>query len=234
MSSTAVTTDPTLSGPIPSGPPRTRRIAGALCLPAMFVALIATGPLDPFDDQATARVQLAALPGHVGEVRALGYVELLAALLSMGVVLAFAGLTRGRGRGLGNAGVLLGVLGSLGMTLVAVHHWVLAALGAVPPTEGGRVVDRLDSVAGPAILPMMLAMPVALLLFAIAGHRAGFVPVPALVLAVLFFVGEWVPALPGGELGPLVLGLVAFTWVAVTVLRQSPDPSYAPAEPSFA
>lgn len=201
------------------GPPRFRNVVGAASMPLMVLALMATGPLDPFDDQARASVQLGQLSGHVGEVKILGFVELLAGLLFAGVVLAFAGHTRGRGRGLGNAGVVFGILGVAGMALIAVHHWLYVAVSDLPRHDAVAVIDRLDATAGPAVLPMLMAAPVALVLFAIAGHRAGFVPWPALLLSIAFFVGELVPGLPGGELAPLVLELVALTWVAVTLVR---------------
>jgi hypothetical protein len=78
-------------------------------------------------------------------------------------------------------------------------------------------MGRLDSLAGPEVLPMIVAMPIAMLLFGIAGFRAGFVPRPALVLLVLFFVGELVPGVPGGEAGPLVLALAALGWTGWVV-----------------
>jgi hypothetical protein len=201
------------------GPPRFRHVLGAVCMPLLVVALLATGPLDPFDDSAKASVQLTQLPGHLVEVRVLGYVELLAAFLFGAVVLAFAGHTRARGRGVANAGVVFGILGVMGMALVAVHHWILVSVGTLAHADGVKVVDRLDTVAGPAILPMMMSAPIALLLFAIAGHRAGFVPLPAFLLSIAWFVGELVPVLPGGELVPLVLELVAMSWIAVTLIR---------------
>jgi hypothetical protein len=213
------------------GPDGVRRIAGALCLPALFVALLATGPLDPFDDQAAPAVQLRQVPGHVGLVRALGWVELVSAALAVGVVLCWAGLTRGRGRGVANVGVVLGALGSVGLALVGVHHWVLAALDGAP--GGAAALTRLDEIAGPGIVALMFATPVALLLFTIAGFRAGLVPVPVLVLMVLFMLGELTPGLPGGELVPLVVGLVAQVWTAVALLRG--EPAAAPvAQPALA
>ncbi len=84
------------------------------------------------------------------------------------------------------------------------------------------MVDQLDSAAGPAVLPLLMAAPVALVLFAVAGHRAGFVPLPALLLTIAFFVGELVPSLPGGELVPLLLELVALSWTAWSLLRHVP------------
>ena len=200
------------------GPPRFRHVIGAVCLPLLVVALLATGPLDPFDDSAKASVQLTQLRGHVTGVTALGYVELLAAFLFGAVVLAFAGHTRARGRGVANVGVVFGILGVMGLSLVAVHHWILVSVGTLSAADGVKVVDRLDTVAGPAILPMLMSAPVALLLFVIAGHRAGFVPLPALLLGIASFLGELVPGLPGGELVPLLLELVAMTWIAVALL----------------
>ena len=37
---------------------------------------------------------------------------------------------------------------------------------------------------------------------------------------VMFFVGELVPRLPGGELIPLLVGLVGAVWVATEVIRR--------------
>ncbi len=164
-------------------------------------------------------MQLGQLPGHVGQVTTLGSIELVAALLFGGLVLAFVGLTRGRGRGLGNAGAVFGVMGVVGMALIAVHHWLYVAVAPLPRGTAVAVVDRLDHAAGPEIFLLFVSAPIALLLFAIAGFRAGFVPVPALVLTIAFFVGELVPGLPGGELIPLLLLLVALSWIAWSLVR---------------
>lgn len=211
-------------------PPRLRRIAGAVCMVGLPLSLLATGPLDPFDDSAKPSVQLAQVPGHVGQIRALGWVELLAGALMIGVLLAFAGLTRGRGRGVANAAVVVGALATLGLVLVGVHHWVLAALDGEP--NGGRILDRLDTVSGPAVLLLIMLGPLALLLLAIAGFRAGFVPLPALVLVALSFLGELAPSLPGGELVPLLLLLVGFGWTAATVVRRPVVPALSSQQPS--
>ena len=157
----------------------------------------------------------------------LGGIELVAALLFGGLVLAFAGLTRGRGRGLGNAGAVFGVMGVVGMSLIAVHHWLYVAVAPLPRTTAVAVVDRLDHAAGPEIFLLFVAAPVAVLLFVLAGFRAGFVPMPALVLTIAFFLGELVPGLPGGELVPLLLMLVAQSWIAWGLVRHSEELSDA-------
>lgn len=225
MTTHLVETTPARTDWTTTAPPRLRRVVGAVCLPATFLAMLATGPLDPFDDEATAAVQLGQLHGHVATVHALAQVELLAAALAAGLVLAFAGLTRGRGRGLANAGVVLGVLGVLGMALVAVNHLVLAALADQPVAVGAQIVDALHAGAGPVALVALMAMPLAMVLLASAGFRAGFVPAPAFALALAFFVGELVPGLPGGEVGPLLLGLLAFGWTAVVIIRGGQETS---------
>jgi hypothetical protein len=211
-------------------PSRLRRLAGAACMVGLPLSLLATGPLDPFDDQAKASVQLGQVPGHLGQIRALGWVELLSAALMIGVLLAFAGLTRGRGRGVANAGVVVGALATLGLVLVGVHHWVLAAVGA--EANGARILDRLDSVAGPGVMVLILLGPLALLLLAIGGFRAGFVPLPALVLVGVAFLGELTPSLPGGELVPLLLLLVGFGWTAASVVRRPVVPALSASQPS--
>jgi hypothetical protein len=224
---TAIHPEPTTTAPETAprtdrgGPPRFRHVVGALSMPALVLALLATGPLDPFDDQASATVQLGQLHGHVAQVRTLGWVELLAGALFAAVVLAFAGHTRGRGRGVANAGVLFGVLGTIGMALIAMRHWLLVSVDLLPRQQAVDVVDRLESTAGPGVLPLLVAAPVTLVLFAVAGHRAGFVPLPALLLTIAFFVGELVPGLPGGELVPLLLLLVSMSWIAAELVRQA-------------
>jgi hypothetical protein len=67
---------------------------------------------------------------------------------------------------------------------------------------------------------LFFAAPLAMALYATAVWRAHLVSTPPFVLAVAFLVGEFVP-LPGGELVPLVLGVVAFAWIAVEVITLS-------------
>ena len=72
----------------------------------------------------------------------------------------------------------------------------------------------------PLLLPLMFCGPIALVLLAGAGLRAGFVPRPAFALVAVFGVSDWIPALPMGELIPLLFGLVGFGWIAVDLLRK--------------
>ena len=212
----------TESGVVPSSSPipPARRVAGALCLPAFFLALLATGPLDPLDDGGPNAAQLQQAAGHLGELQLLALVELVAAVLLVGVVLAFAGRTRGRGQTLGNLGVVLGVPGGMAMALIGIHHALLAVLAAQPVASATQILDGLDSAVMPLLLPLMLCGPIALVLLAGSGLRAGFVPRPAFALVAVFGVSDWIPALPMGELVPLLFGLAGFGWIAVDLLRK--------------
>ncbi len=69
------------------------------------------------------------------------------------------------------------------------------------------------------MLPLFFAAPVALPLLAITGRRAGLVPAWAMWVFIAFFVLDLIPVLPGGELIPLGLALVAAIGVAVRLLR---------------
>lgn len=210
------------AGPEAAAPPRLRRITGAVCLPLLPLAMLATGPLDPFDDSAASVTQLRQMGGHVAQVRTLGLVEVIAALLLGGALLAFAGRTRVRGRGLANAGVVLGLLGAAGMVLVAANHWVFVAVSGLPQAQAAAVVDGLHQAGGPLVLVLLMSAPPALVLLVLAAYRAGLAPLPAVLLAAAFFAGELVPGLPGGEVGPLVLLLAALGWTAVGFARPVP------------
>ncbi len=199
--------------------PPARRIAGALTLPAMFLALLATGPLDPLDDNGSNAEQLRLAAGQLARLQTLALVEVAASILLVGVVLAFAGRTRSRGQVLGNIGVALGVPGALAMVLIALHHVLLGVLASQPLAIGTQVLAGLDAAVMPFLLPLMFCGPISLAVLALAGWRAGFVPLPALVFALLFGITDWLPMLPGGELIPLLFGLVGFGWTAVVLLR---------------
>jgi hypothetical protein len=211
-------TDAVPFGADPTIPPA-RRIVGALTLPALFLALLATGPLDPLDDNGSTAEQLRQAAGQLARLQTLALVEVAASILLVGVVLAFAGRTRGRGQVLGNIGVALGVPGALAMALIALHHVLLGVLATQTLAVGTQVLAGLDAAVIPLLLLMMFCGPISLAVLAGAGLRAGFVPLPAFVFAMLFGITDWIPALAGGELIPLLFGLVGFGWTAVVLLR---------------
>lgn len=208
-------------------PERTfRSRAGAFSVVGLFVALLASTAVDPLGDNHDNAVQLHKAAGHTGAVVASAALELIAAAFAAVAVLWLVQLVRGRGSTLANAGGALGVLGSVGMAMIGVHQILVAALAEADPARGVAVLDRLDHLAGPAPV-LFFFVPVALVLLAVAVHRAGLVPgwVPA--LAGVFFVLEFLP-LPGAEVAQLVLGLVAFGTIAARGLRGG-EPRLEPA-----
>jgi hypothetical protein len=193
-------------------PSATRRWAGALCLLLAFVALIGATLADPLDDDASGAAQVRAAVAHLGALRATFLLELLAALLFLGATMAVVGAVRGRGSAVANAGGVLGVLGGAGLAMICVGHVFLYALAASGTPDAARVLAARDHAAGP--LPLLFfAAPFAVVVLAVAAHRAGLAPWPVLVVAGVFLVLEFVPT-PGGEIPALVAGLATFGWLA--------------------
>lgn len=201
--------EPNLSAPA-------RRWAGALSLPLFFVALIGASVADPVEDEtATPAEQLRQAAAHLGRLHTTFVLELVAAVLFLAATAAIAGRLRGRGSGLADAGAVLGLLGGLGMTMIAVAHIYLSALAASGSSDAVRILAARDSAAGP--LPLLFfAAPFAIAVLCGAAVRGGLVRWPLLVVAGAFLLLEYVPS-PLGEVPSLVCGLVAYSWIALAL-----------------
>lgn len=194
-----------------------RRYAGAIAPAVMFVALLVSTALDPLGENHDNAVQLGKAVGHSSAVVASAAFELIAAALAPVAVLWLVQLVRGRGRTLATIGGVLGVLGAVGMTLIGIHQLFIAALADTDRARGVAVLDKLDHLAGP--LPILFFLtPIALVLLAVAIHRAGLVSVWVPAAAGLFFVIDFVP-IPGAEVIQLLLGLAVFAAIAFNALR---------------
>jgi hypothetical protein len=202
--------EPNLASPI-------RRWAGALSLPLFFLALIGASVADPVDDEtATPAGQLRQAAAHLGRLQTAFVLELVAALLFLAATAAVVGRLRGRGAGLANAAAVLGLLGGAGLTMISVGHIYLHALAASGTSDAVRVLAARDSAAGP--LPLLFfAAPFAIVILCGAAVRGGLARWPLLVVAGAFLVLEFVPS-PLGEVPSLVCGLVAWSWIAVTLV----------------
>lgn len=194
-----------------------RRRVGALSTIGLFAALIASTIVDPLGDNHDNAVQLHKATGHSSAVVASAALELVAAALAPVAVLWLVQLVRGRGARLANVSGGVGIAGSLGMAMIGVHQFFVAALADADPAHGVAVLDRLDHLVGPVPL-LFFGVPVALVLLAVAVYRAGLAPrwVPA--LAVVFFVIDFLPV-PGAEAIQLVLGLIVFGSISARALR---------------
>jgi hypothetical protein len=194
-----------------------RRRAGALSLVALFPALIVSTAIDPLGDNHHNASQLHNAIGHSGAVVASAAFELLAAALAPIAVLWLVQLVNDRGRVLANIGGVLGIAGSVGMALIGVHQLFIAALADADPAHGTAVLNRLDHLAGP-VVALFFGVPIALVLLAIAAHRAHLVPTWVPAVAGLFFIADFTP-IPESEIIQLLLGLTAFGAIALRALR---------------
>ena len=208
----------TVSTPVADPPGAVRRIAGAVSLPLMFVLLIIGNVLDPVDPSQHYARQQQALTGHESAMGASVVLQLIGAGVLIAVVLAIAGRTRGRGRIAAGFGVPITVIGAIAMVMTGLHGLFQLALLPQPVATAAAVLEQLDSLVGPMFLVLLFTAPVGLFVLALASWRAGFMPLPAFILAAAFLVGELTPVLPMGELIPVVLGLISFGWTAVVLL----------------
>lgn len=205
-----------------------RRWAGALCLVAFFLVMLATTLSDPVENSDPVRAQLATIASQRATVQRLAWLELLAALLFVGVVMTLVGLTRRRGTGLGNAGAVVGVCGAIGMSMISLHHFFLIALVDANQSTAVAVSDRLDALVGPALFPFLFAAPISLVLLCAAVARARLVPWTCFAGAVVFALIDLVPGVPHAEVIQMLVGLVTFGWVAVQMIRWAPARQTSP------
>lgn len=198
-------------------PSATRRWAGAISLPLFFVAALGSTISDPIEDQtATPAEQLHQAAAHLGRLQATVLFELLAAVLFVASTMAVVGAVRGRGSGVANAGGVLGILGAIGMAMIGVNHVYMYALAASGSSDALRILDARDAAAGP--LPLLFfAGPFALAVLCVAAFRGGLVRWPLLVVAGAFLLLEYIPT-PLGEVASFVVGLVAYSWIAIAMV----------------
>jgi hypothetical protein len=199
-----------------NAPTPVRRWAGALGLPAFFLALIGATLTDPLDDSADGTTQVHQAVAHLGALKATFALELLAAALMVAATMGIVGAVRARGAALAGAGAVLGVLGGVGLAMIGTGHVYLAALAQAGSTDAGQVVSARDSVAGPLGL-LFFAAPLAVVVLCAAVVRAGLAPWPLLVVVGVFVLLEVVPT-PFEELPALIAGLVAAGWTATALV----------------
>lgn len=201
---------------MPSASTSFRRTACALALPAFPAALLAGTLVSPTDSNDNAK-QLAAAATHGGTWQAAALLELLAAALLAAAVAGVVTAVRERGRGLATAGGVLGVLGTLGMTLIGARHLFVYGLAGGDHAAGLQALDRMDNGAGAIALPLMFAAPLALILLTAAAARAGLVPRWLIVAAIAFFVSDMLP-IPAAEEIQALLGVATLGTIGLRLL----------------
>jgi len=209
-----------------------RRVVGAATLPLLFVCVMATNLIDKIDDSGSAAHQIRQAHEHLSTLRPLAILDLLAAALGVGVIATFLDAVRGRGRIWVNVAALIGALGVAGQALIGAHQLFLYALASYDLANAAAVSKGLDNAAGP-IAMLFFALPAALVLFGIGAWRADLIPTPGLALVLLFVLTNAVPAGGPLELIGLLIGLAAFGWIGLALLRQQSlvSTQVSPAQP---
>lgn len=190
---------------------------GFVCVPLMFASMLTATLLVGSDGDGAPADELAAF-AHGGAAQLVPFLELINALAFIGLASFFGSSIRtGRGSWFATVGMGVSILGAVGSVMVSMRHFYDIALAGIQQGEGLKVLSALDSATGPLPLVVIsLAPVVGLLLLAIAAFLARRASVIALALAVAFAVLEYTP-LP--ESIGLVVGGVAFTWIAIRLVR---------------
>lgn len=193
-----------------------RRTACAIALPLLPLMLLAGTLVSPTDSTKNGP-QLAAAAAQGGRFVAAALFELVGAILLVLAVAALVAAVRDRGVALANAGGILGVLGTLGLACISLHHLFVYALATTDAPTALHVLHRLDRSAGPVVFPMMFAGPLALVLLVGAAVRAGLVPRWTIAGAVVFLVSDMLP-IPAAEEIQMLVGLATFGAIALRLL----------------
>lgn len=193
-----------------------RRRSGALSIFAFLAALLAGTLLQPTDSHANVD-QLRAAVLHPGAMLASAWFEIAAGILAPVVVLTLVSAVRHRGTVLAHVGGAIGIIGSVGMTLIGVHTIFVVALAERGGPAALAVLDQMNQLA-PVVVLFFFALPVALVILAGAVARAGLAPLWVVPAAIAFLVVDQTP-LPEAELIQMAIGIVTFGWISVRILR---------------
>lgn len=195
--------------------------ATVFALPLFPIVLLAADLVSPTDSTDNGD-QLVAAAAHGGAWQAAALLELLSAII---LPIAVAVAVRGVSGRLAAASRVLGVLGGIGMTLIAARHFFIYALTAVAHPSGLSVLDRMDNSAADVAILFMFAGPISLIVLAGALVRAGVVGRAVIAGAVLFFVSDMLP-IPAEEVVQMLIGIATFGYVALR-LRPVGQPAVA-------
>jgi hypothetical protein len=148
---------------------------------------------------------------------------ILSSVLLIPAIFGIVHLLRERGVVLGHIGALFGILGALGHVGFATLILFLPAIGDGDRTQMIALLDRLEEGAGLVLLPLIVSFGIGFLLLMVGLWRAQFAPTWVLAAVVVAFAFEIIS--PGsflpGQIIKQVLGLVAYGWIGLQVLRMS-------------
>jgi hypothetical protein len=201
----------------------------AVALIATVIADLAEDLIDPAPSGKAAEI-FSAASHHHGAMIGSAALLLLTSLL---IVPAVYGLVRAlgdRGRRVGRAATVLGLMGALGHAALAALYLGWAAMPSARTDEAEMiaVIERMsDSASFALLLPLILAFPLALVVLLVAMVRGRIAPrwvlVPALAAPVAAAVA------PGGGAAATAAALGCFLIAAIAVAAQvfAPEPTAA-------
>lgn len=198
--------------------PAFRRQAGGTAIIAFFCLLLASTLLEPTGSTANSD-QLRAAAAHPEAMQASAWCQILTGVLAPVVVITLMHIVRRRGVVLAHVGGILGILGSVGGTMIGLHGLFIVALAQDGGGAGNAVLTRLDHIA-PAIIVLFFALPVALAMLAVADVRAGLAPRWVIPAAMLFLLAGFAPV-PGADFIQIALGLAVFGRIAYRIFGMS-------------
>ena len=200
----------------------------AVALIATVIADLAEDLIDPAPNGTAAEIFSAASHHHAAMV---GSAALLL-LTSLLIVPAVFGLVRTlgeRGRRVGRAATVLGLMGALGHAALAALYLGWAAMPSAATSEAQMIalIERVnDSASFALLLPLIIAFPLALVVLLIALVRGRVAPrwvlVPTLAAPVAAAVA------PGGSATGTGIALGCFLIAAIAVAARV----FAPAHPA--
>ena len=200
---------------MPSDQPALARPAVIAALVGFPVALTAADLAAPSFAHGTGLA--AAVAAHPARTWLLVGLRLADAVLFLAAaaVIWLTARHRERGRVLAGVATALAVLGALGQAQDGAYQLFVLSLRDHPAGQAGAILTRLDALAAPLELPLLLAFALALPLLLLAAYRAGAAPIWAVAAAGAAFLLHFAPGLIPSRAADLLL-IAAFIGAAVT------------------
>ena len=193
-----------------------KRVSGAGLIGFPLAGLIAA-LIDADEGTDTAASELYSIAASHGDaILVAALVFIVSAILTVPAVGGIVHLVRDRGVTLAHIGGALVVLGAFGHMGYATWQLTLSQISHAPAqAELIAFLDRQQSVMTPALLPLLIALPVGVLLLVIALRRARVVPRWFLTATIATFAFDVV--LNSTAVADTKLPIVV-VWAAVTGL----------------
>ncbi|MGN6243630.1 MAG: hypothetical protein ACTHQ3_08135 [Motilibacteraceae bacterium] len=187
--------------------------AGALALGLVFPVFTVKMLVVPLTTRVAAD-KVALATDHPGLLHLNAVLQLAVALLLVAGLVAPLTLVTGRGTALVRWGVALAGLGSMSFAHDSAYSLFLLSTRDGDSTAMTELVQRLDSLAAPVELPLLVCFAVSLLVLGGGALRAGLLPRWAYGLVVVAFLLQLAP--PVHVLGVLqnAVAAVAFAVLA--------------------